>query len=200
MGYNDLETKWEGVGKMEFIPDQSEHKAQQVPFFDDVTSEQGWRGHTTGKSIEKLKLEIIASISRLGGQVQTFQRGIFQVGDQKRDGFRIHYIEDQGGKLLYGRLDVAALPVKTDYRLRQSYEKRREGSLKMALFMMREALDGTWFLQQLSPGYSPLMPWMLEESTGKTLTQLWTERTLASRLLAPPGGASDVVDAEFTEG
>ena len=184
---------------MDFIPDQAERQPQRVPYFDDVTAEQGWRGHTTGKSIEKLKLEIIASISRLGGQVQTFQRGTFQIGEQKRDGFRIHYIEGQGGKLLYGRLDVAALPVKTDYRLRQSYEKRREQSLKMALFMLREALDGTWFLQQLSPGYSPLMPWMLEESTGKTLTQLWTERSLASKFLLPPPGSDDAIDAEFTE-
>ena len=184
---------------MDFIPDQVEREAQQVPFFDDVTGEDGWKGHATGKGVEALKLEVMRAISRLGGQVTGFQRGTFQVGNQKRDGFRILYVEDQAGKLLYGRLDVAALPVKTDYRLSRSYEKRREQSLRMALFMLREALDGTWFLQQLSPGYSPLMPWMLEESTGKTLTQLWAERSLASEFLPPPGGDSEAIDAEFTE-
>lgn len=186
---------------MNFIPEQMTREPQAVPFFEDVTAEQGWRGHTTGKSIEKLKLEIVASIARLGGQVTNFQRGAFQVGDQKRDGFRVHYVQDQAGKLLYGQLDIAALPVKASYRARQAYEKRRDQSLKMALFMAREALDGIWFLQHLSPGYAPLMPWMLEEATGKTLTQLWTERSLASEyLLPPPGTDTDAIDAEFTEG
>lgn len=184
---------------MDFIPEQTEAQTA-VPFFDDVTSEDGWRGHTTGKSIETLKSEIIVSISRLGGMVVGFQRGAFVINDQEREGFRIHYtIEQPDGGLWPGRLDVATLPVKDDHRRRRSLETRRGKSLKMALFMLREALDGTWFLRQLSPGYAPLMPWMLERESGKTFTELWSESVLSGRMLPAPSGDDEATEAEFIE-
>jgi hypothetical protein len=97
-----------------------------------------------------------------------------------------------------GRIDIASLPVKDNYRLRRSLNARKDRSLKMALYMLRTALDGTWFLQQLSPGYAPLMPWMLMEGSGdKTITQLWSE-SAAMRNLLPPG-QGDFIEAEFEE-
>lgn len=183
---------------MNFIPDQPNHEPTEVPCFDDVTSEDGWRGHTTGKTIDTLKSEIMVSISRLGGLVVAFQRGTFQVGNQSREGFRIHYtVEQPDGGLWPGRLDVAALPVQDDHRKRRSLKTRREKSLKMALFMLREALDGTWFLRQLSPGYAPLMPWMLERESGRTFTELWSDSMFSTRQLPAPTG--DTVEAEFKE-
>lgn len=178
---------------MDFIPEQAEQQAKDVPYFDDVTAQDGWQGHTTNKGIDTLKSEIMVSISRLGGLVTGFQRGAFVIGDKKRDGFQIHYaIEMPDGAMLQGRLDVAALPVRDRHRQRRSLDTRREKSLKMALYMLRNALDGTWFLQQLSPGYAPLMPWMLERASGKTISQLWSERAFNN--LLPPG------DGEFVEG
>ncbi len=188
------------VPNMDFIPEQPKHEAETVPFFDDVTSEGGWRGHSTSKTVDTLKSEIMVSISRLGGLVTGWQRGAYLIRGQKREGFRIHYvIEQPDGAMWRGRLDVAALPVKEDYSLRRSYERRKEQSLKMALFMLREALDGTWFLQQLSPGYAPLMPWMLEEKSGKTFTQLWSESMFSTHLLPEPKDDGDIVEAEFRE-
>ena len=168
---------------MDFIP--TEQEAQEVPYFDDVSGEGGWQGHATGKSLATLVSEVSSSLARLGGIVTGFQRGTFAAGDKIRDGYRIRYfIEAPNGNTMPGRLDVAALPVRK--------EARREKSLRMALYMLRNALDGLWFLRQLSPGYAPLMPWMLDCHTGKTVTQLWSETKTMSNLL-PPG-------EEFTEG
>lgn len=184
---------------MNFIPDQPKHEID-APYYDNVTAEGGWRGHSTGKSIETLKSEIMSSISRLGGMVVSFQRGTFVINDQKREGFRIHYTVDQpDGSLWPGRLDVAALPVKDDHSKRRSYDSRKEKSLKMALYMLREALDGTWFLRQLTPGYAPLMPWMLERESGKTFTELWSDSVLSGHQLPAPSEGGDMVDAEFAE-
>jgi hypothetical protein len=177
---------------MNFIPEQSEVSKQEVPFFDDVVAEEGWQGHTTSKSIATLKTEVIVALNRLGGTVMVFQRGIFVIGQHKREGFQVHYQVDRNGVINRGRLDVAALPVREDYRLNRSLNKRKEKSLKMALYMLRSALEGTWFLQQLSPGYAPLMPWMLTEQ-GKTVTQLWSEHVFTQNLL-PTG---DFVEGEI---
>ena len=177
---------------MNFIPEQKK-VAVDVPFWDDVTVAAGWQGHATTKSIDTLKLDITKAVSRLGGIVSGFQRGKFQIGKQYREGFQLHYhIETQEGQNIPGRIDIAALPVKEDWGLRNSLEKRKEKSLKMSLYMLREALNGTWFLQQLSPGYAPLMPWMLAEGE-KTITQLWQESSVMQNLL-PPG------ETEFVEG
>ena len=176
---------------MDFIP--AEQEAQDVPYYDDVSGEGGWQGHTTSKSVATLMSEVSTSITRLGGVVTGFQKGTFTIGDLEREGYRVSYfVEQPGGNTVPGRLDIAALPVRKEERQRRSYESRREKSLKMALYMLRNALDGLWFLQQLSPGYAPLMPWLLDHHTGRTVTQLWSDAGLTGRLL-PPG-------EEFVEG
>ena len=183
---------------MNFTPEQPKI-AQNVPYFDDVTAKDGWAGHATSKSIDTLKAEIVVVISRLGGMVSenSFQRGSFLIDDKKREGFQIQYaIQHPDGSIVPARLDVAALPVRNDYRLNRTLKKRSEQSLKMALYMLRSALEGTWFLQQLSPGYAPLMPWMLEKSSGKTISQLWAESTFGK--LLPPGN-SEFVEGEYRE-
>jgi hypothetical protein len=178
---------------MNFIPDTPKNKSAEVPYFDDVSGDAGWQGQSTSKSLEALKSEIMSSVGRLGGLVTGFQRGQFAVGNQKRDGFRLAYVvETPSGQMVPGRIDIAALPVKDDYNLRRSYDTRREKSLKMALYMLRTALDGTWFLQQLSPGYSALMPWMLADGE-KTISQLWGESPIMARLLPP-------AENDFVEG
>ena len=167
-----------------FIP-ETPKEARDVPYFDDVSKDAGWQGHTTSKSVETLKSEIMSAIRRLGGLVTGFQKGCFGIGDRNRDGFRLNYvIEAPNGNMFPGRIDIAALPVKDDYKHQRSYETRREQSLKMALYMLKTALDGTWFLQQLSPGYSALMPWMIGKDE-KTISQLWGESAIMKNLLPP---------------
>jgi len=181
---------------MNFIPEQAS-ESQTVPYFDDTTREAGWQGQATTKSIKTLQAEILEAIGRLGGLVISFQRGSFQGESGNRDGFRIHYVvQAADGRQVPGRIDIAALPVKTDYSLRRSEDKRKDQSLKMALYMLRMGLDGTWFLQQLSPGYSALVPFMLGPGE-KTLSQLWSESSIMNNLLPP--GDGDFIDGQVSE-
>jgi len=187
---------------MNFIPEQP-NIASNVPFFDDVTSDAGWQGQTTGKTVETLKSEITSAISRLGGMVVGFQKGTFLLDGQNREGFRVHYtIESNDGKLIPGKIEIAALPVKERVNYRRgsmaTKERRQLQSLKMSLFMFREAINGLWFLQQLSPGYAPLMPFILANKD-QTISQLWAESSIMSHLLPEYIEGDDFIEAEIKD-
>lgn len=167
---------------MNFIPDKDE--AQQVPYFEDAREDQGWRGQRTGKSLDQLEKEVGDAVGRLGGFVRFFQKGTFHTGGLERAGLQLHYTVE--GRI--ARLDIAALPTRN--------KTNREKSLKMALFMLRDGLDGMWFFQQLSPGYAPLMPFMIADNEGHTISQLWAESAVMKKLLPPPGADFDVIDAD----
>lgn len=172
---------------MNFIP-KDKPNAVTVPYFEDASRQEGWQGYSTTKSIERLKSEIVESMTRLGAMVSGFQVGTFQLEKQKRDGYQIHYsVQSENGSFVPGRLDIAALPVRSNYDA-----SKKDKSLRMALYMLRISLDGMWFMQQLSPGYAPLMPWMIGKD-GKTISQLWAESPVMSRLL--PAG-EEFVDGE----
>lgn len=162
-----------------FTPEES--KAIHVPFFEDVSRDEGWQGYSTTKPIKKLQAEIGDAISRLGGIVSSFQRGTFLVDSQTREGYRVHYsIQNPNMQIIMGRIDVAALPVHN-----RRDESKKDKALRMSLYMLRNALDGMWFMQQLSPGYAALMPWMLADGE-RTVSQLWSESPIMSNLLPPP--------------
>lgn len=172
----------------DFIPENKQ--AQHVPFFEDISRDEGWQGYSTTKTVKKLQAEIGDAIGRLGGIVSSFQRGSFQIDDRTREGFRVHYsIQNPAMRQVSGRIDIAALPVRN-----KRDEIKKDKALRMALYMLRNALDGMWFMQQLSPGYAALMPWMLADGD-RTVSQLWSESPLMSNLLPPP--ESDfVIEAE----
>lgn len=186
---------------MGFTPNAPK-SGKQIEYYDDVASGNGWQGQTTTKSIETLKSEIVTSISRLGGIVSGFVAGtdLVTINDEKVicDGFRIHYsMETQSGKFIPGQIDIIALPVKRDQRLIRSLESRKLGAIKMALYMFREAMDGMWFMEQLSPGYVGLMPFMLAEKN-KTLSQLFIEQEKVSSARLLPSGDNSI-EGEFRE-
>ncbi len=194
---------------MKFVPTTGEF-SQEVPYFDEVKGDAGWKGHGTSKSMVALKAEVTQSVARLGGQVTGFVRGAYEMENGvSRDGFQIHYaIEDHQANLHQGRIDVAALPVREPKRrtgYRDTMERRREQTLKMALFMIRDALDGQWFLQMLSPGYAALMPWMLtgHPDAPQTITEIWSESAMMKKLLPPKGSEfetdEDVVEGDFKD-
>ena len=173
---------------MNFIPEPPQ-TAEIVPFFEDARSEDGWHGHTTGKSIDVLKSEINEAVSRLGGMVVNFQRGTFATEQINREGFQITFIiQGDGRPLARGALDIAALPNKPAPA--KSYEMRQDRALRMALYMARDILQGLWNLRKLSPGFVPLLPWTLEENSGKTFSQLWAQSLAVPAL---------TVDGEFTQ-
>ena len=180
---------------MNFVPDLPK-QAADVPFFEDVEASDGWQGQTTQKSMDSLKSEVAIAVSRLGGIVVGFVKGSFD----NRMGFRLHYtITALDGMLIPGQIDIAALPVRGPKRHydNKTKEHAQEQSLKMALFMFRNALSGLWFLQQLSPGYAPLMPFMIMQD-GKTVTQIWSEQSNMKMLVPPKDG--DFVEGEVVDG
>ncbi len=173
-----------------FVPESQ--KAVRVPYFEDASRDEGWQGYSTTKSIQSLQSEIGHAIGRLGGIVSSFQRGTFITDEQTRDGFRVMYtIQSPNGQGAYGRIDIAALPLR--HRRDQA---KQDKALRMALYMLRNALDGMWFMQQLSPGYAALIPWMLTAGD-RTVSQLWTESPIMNNLL-PPGESEFIIDGEVT--
>lgn len=177
---------------MQFTPEN--RKEQEIPYYDDVTAEDGWKGHETEKSITKLQSEIKEVVGRLGGTVTTFTRGKYVMDSSvSRDGFLIEYIVPiENGGIFKGRISVAALPVRSNNYNWRTVDKRKEKSLRMALFNVRDALDGARILQILSPGYVALVPFMLG-NPDQTISQIWAENATIKALM-PPG------DADFIEG
>ena len=177
---------------MNFIPNQPS-KALSVPYYEDVTGDDGWQGQRTEKSVDRLKSEVVEGVTRLGGFVSGFTMGTFQIDGLERQGCQVFYsITANNGRFVPGRLDIAALPVRDKYS-----STKKDKALRMALFMLRDALNGMWFFQQLSPGYAPLMPFMIGNSEGKTISQLWAESPVMNNLL-PPGDA-EFIEAEVEE-
>jgi hypothetical protein len=171
----------------QFIEDQKQ-EYKSVPYYDDVSQQEGWKGQTTSKTLDALRSEVTASIGRLGGLVVAFKRGKFLDPDgRERAGMQLYLaVEGTDGRTVGARIDIAALPVRKSTRGYQTYEKRVESSMRMALFMLRDAMDGQWFLQQMMPGYAPLIPWMLAADGKHTLTELWAESGSITSLLPPP--------------
>lgn len=75
-----------------FKPIEQPVKSIDVPFFEDARKSDGWEGYSTNKSITTLKSEIIAALSRLGGNVTKFEEGDYDDNGRLRTGFRIHYV------------------------------------------------------------------------------------------------------------
>lgn len=168
--------------RMNFIPEQEESK--KVPYFEDARKEDGWQGHTTTKDVNRLKREIEKALMLLGGIVVGFQQGTFIIDGQERQGFQVHYAVAG----MPARMDIAALPVR-DYWS----SKKKDQSLKMALYMLALGLNGAWLMKQLVPGLNPLIPMMLTEG-GKTVSQLWAENSSMKQLMPPP--ETDFIEAE----
>jgi hypothetical protein len=150
---------------------------------------------STTKTIERLRTEVSVRIDRLGGIVKSFQPGEFVIGDKKRLGYRIYYfIESPSGEVTNCRLDVAALPVRVTYRNSSTEKKRAEASLKMALYMLEIVLAGIWFMERLSPGYSPMLPFVLVDGE-RTVSDIWNESSKLAQLM--PGKDSDFVEGSY---
>lgn len=168
-----------------------------IPFFDDVSATQGWEGHTTSKSLDKLQSEIAQNLTLVGCMFTGCRSGTY--GD--RHGFQIHFaMKSESGAMIPSRLDIACLPLNPRRRInrtRRSYGRpikdwRIEATQKMALYMTAKAIKGMYFLNVLSPAFIPFMSLMLNQK-GQTLGQLWQERGSLAQLMPP-------ADSEFVEG
>ena len=177
---------------------EPKQETKKVPFFDDVKSSDGWEGHTTSKSIQKLQQEIAQNLTLIGCVLTGFQSGKF--GD--REGFQVHFaMKSDNGQMITSRLDIACLPLNPRKRTRSrsrgrgSGDHRIEGTQKMALYMTAKAIKGMYFLNVLSPAFIPFMSLMLD-AKNQTLGQVWIQSGQLSPLLPPPESAFEVVDGE----
>jgi hypothetical protein len=179
-----------------FAPDKSNDNPQEVPYFEDVKASEGWQGQSTQKDITTLKGEISTSIARLGGLVSGFERGKFG----NRQGYRIHYVmEVPNNKSIQGYIDIACLPIRplaNPYRRGSSKteERREDQSLRMALYNIAEALKALNIMAKLSPGYMPLMPWMIVNKDGLNLTQTYALHSNLKTLMPP---TEEFIDAKI---
>jgi hypothetical protein len=174
---------------------QPKDEIKQVPFFDDVTAAQGWEGHTTSKSIDKLTSEIATNLTLIGCVFSGCRAGTF--GD--RMGFQIHFaMSSESGQMIPSRLDIACLPLNPRKRTRArrrgkgTSNQRIEGTQKMALYMAAKAIKGMYFLSVMSPAYIPFMSLMLD-TRGETLGERWIAQGSMAALMPP-------TDAEFEVG
>lgn len=167
----------------QFTPDEQE--AVKVPFFNEATASKGWAGHGTGKSDKTLKREIHTAMERLNGMITGFVKGNYTIHGQKRPGYEIHFVLDTPGTdIVKGKIDIASLPVKESKRWpHEPPENTIKQSMRMALYMARDYLMGLWYIQQLSPGSHTLMPFMIDNKTKKTYSQLFSEGVDADHLL-----------------
>jgi len=186
---------------MEFKPEGTEGPTSNVPYLDEARAADGWQGQETNLSYDRLKSELTGVMARLGGIVHGFQRGIYTIGDHDRAGVQVRYsVEGPGGAMIYGRLDVAALPIKEPTRNRYDAGKilrgRQEKALAMALYNVVHSLRAQWVLKQLNPGYIPLMPWLLAKG-GHTLSELYADAGFTKALMPPK--AEKFVEGNFRE-
>lgn len=176
---------------MKFVPDQSTNQ-KKVPYFEDAARSSGYGGYSTTKDKEKLKAEVSHAIANLGGQVLTFVGGKFvdeTDGKRTRPGFSITYVQNNiGGRQLPGKIDFAGLPCRNPNNIIKSE--------KMVLWMVARAFEAMFYFEQMAPGFSTLMPFMIESKTGKTMYEFWNEQILA--LPAPQQDMDDVVDGEIS--
>jgi hypothetical protein len=186
----------------DFKKDVDTKEPDPVPYFEDATAANGWQGQSTGKSIETLKTNIIGHIGKLGGLVVGFEKGSWG----NRNGYRIRYvIETPEGKHVPGYIDAAALPLKPhlhfDRRNRTPESVQIDKALRMALYNVSECLGALWKLQRLSPGFAPLMPFMVGQN-GMNLTQMWSSGSAMKALMPPQEDFQedgDVVDGEVKD-
>jgi hypothetical protein len=183
---------------MEFVP-ESGPQAYDIPFFEDVKAEDGWEGQGSGKTEAQLEKEVIQAIALLQGGVTSIVHGTFNDGHHTRDGYRLDFvITRDNGTADRARIDIAALPCRRPDANPKGTKglTNRKRSIRMALYMLRNALKGMWFMRQLAPGFVPLMPFLLaKDSDGneRTLSELYGAKGMFSKLLPAP-------QADFIEG
>jgi len=190
---------------MKFLPDENEPEACDIPYFDELRAVDGWQGHATNKSYETLKSDVAVAMAKLDGVIHGIQRGIYEINGVERPGVVIHYsIESPDGQMAYGRLDIAAPPVKKPSIGKHSatYEKRlkskRDKSLRMALYNVVQIFKAQGILKQMNPSYIPLMPWLLADGD-QTITEKFALAGMGNLALPAPMNNSETVTGEFRE-
>ena len=184
-----------------FIPeDQIDSKMiDNIPFFQEAKSLDGWRGIGTTKSIKTLMAEISAEIARMGGTVSSIVKGRFDT-DPERWGYRIEFDLVKGERIFPGKIELAALPVKKPKHMNQKtkkgYNTRLDKSLRMALYMIREYIAAGRLIGLMDLDHIPLVPWLIPSGSEFTISQIFNTGS-QPQLSEPKEG--DIHEGTFRE-
>lgn len=188
-----------------FIPDDDQQE-EEIPFLEHLTADDGWQGHSSRRSIEALKADVRQEIGRLQGTVTRFITGEVEIDGHKRPAVQIIYTVIRGdGRVFEGRIDLAGPPFQEPYGgkrshsgYKASYRNKWDQSLRICLINAHAALKSMRIMQKLSPGYAALIPWMLVDDTGQTISSVWG---LGAPALPAPMDENDdgIVEGEYTE-
>lgn len=145
---------------LNFTPDQN-GSTIQVPYFEDARADIA-PGYAATKNATVLQSEITASIALLGGQGVILRPGTFGAGKDKRYGYRIDFSVNGYPSVM----QAAALPMRTE-----TVAKKAQ-ALKQALWVMNMQLKAMITAQVFTPGYAPLVQFMLVPGTDKTVGEM----------------------------
>lgn len=118
-------------------------------------------GYDTSKKESELRGEIVAALKLLGAAKVTFTSGKF-AGDPPRYGYVIQFTLDGED----ARMQVAALP------LRGETATKKEKALRQALYIVEKWLKSAITSRVFSPGYHPLMQFLLVEGGRETIGEM----------------------------
>lgn len=186
------------MSPVKFEPEGTQ-KSTEAPYFEDISSDMGFRGQRTRKSLEKLQSEVTNAISNLGGYLLNVQRGKF-IDDKGRGRFGYVFLFSMpgpgGNGQVMAEIKVAAFP------LRKYSEEKELQAKAMALYVLRDWLISLFNFQKLTPTpVVTLIPFMLDKN-GETLSDAWISGKITPGLLLtdpgkiPESGMEDVIDVD----
>lgn len=187
------------MSPVKFEPEGAQ-KGASAPYFEDISGDMGFRGQRTHKSLERLQGEVTNAIANLGGYLLNVQRGKF-IDDQARSRFGYEFvfsIAGPGGNgQVMAKIQIAAYP------LRKWSAAKEEQAKKMALYVLRDWLESIFNFQKLTPTpVSTLIPFMLVNKDGETLSDSWLSGKITPGLLltakskVPDSDMEDVIDID----
>lgn len=153
---------------MAFVPNKVDEVVEKVPYFEDITAKDvAGRGVT--KSQDHYIKKITDCLTRLGAYDILFTAGKYDVAALKtlhRFGFQVtfHYHNQRG------RLDVAALPLRTPEHY-SIFESKKDRALAMALYWQGNQLQTEIDSKMFLPGSSPLVSHLIGKGD-KTVTEI----------------------------
>ena len=158
--------------------DGTTEQGMVIPFIEDARADfapyyNSMRNHT----LEKVQGAIGTEMGKLGGYIAAFVPGAFSMGGQKRYGYEIQFVI--GGKP--GLLRVAGLPIRSET------DKKKLQVRIQALMNVADWLKSAVTAKVFSPGFHPLVPYMLVDGTNKTIGEHLMERNNQPQL-------TDVID------
>lgn len=128
--------------------EENKKSTTDVPYFEEVTGDAGFRGYSTQKSEDQLMANITAALGRLGGAIISVRKGKW-TDPRKRSRFIYDLtfsMPGPGGKSsVLGNIQVSAFPLK------KWTEKKEMQARKMALYVLLDLLENTFNFQRIAP-------------------------------------------------